>query len=145
MFAFFLFIIIFSGCTDVSQQQKTVIENSSTNQKPTTISLKEKANQYMNLAGIKNAVIISEGHTVIVEYDPREVEYEYELLNQWGKIFGVISKTYPNAEKISIIQKYGGESIFQITANSSDVRAIVDNTIPIIDFKKRLEFRAIKK
>lgn len=144
--ALLLAMVFLLGCAGQQGSEQAVSagtgSGSSVSESSQKLSLREKADQYLNLAGVKNARVLSEGQVIIVEYDPREIEYEYELLNEWGKIFGTIAKTYPKASKVTIIQKYGGEKVFSITANVSDINAVASDRISVIDFKRRLEFKS---
>jgi len=133
LIAISLSLILLFGCTGK--------ESSGT---PVKSQSKELAEQSMNLAGVQNARIISEGGTVAVEYDPADAAYEDQIISEWGAIFGVLSSTYPGASQYQIVQLYNGEKIATITAKASDVKAFMADQITADEFAKRIATKAAK-
>jgi len=121
LFLSLLLVIFLSGC--VSRKNSTA----------------KFAEQQMNLAGVQNVKIVKEGKEIEVDYSPTIVEYEDQIVAEWGAIFGVLSKTYPSAERYKIVQKIDGTTVATIIANASDVKAYSEGKIGLYELKNRIK------
>ncbi|MEM3372616.1 MAG: hypothetical protein QXF76_00160 [Candidatus Anstonellales archaeon] len=136
-----LISIFVIGCTNQSSE----ISDNKTKEEfhDQTLNLKEKANDYLNLAGVKNAYVFDDNSdTIYVNYITENLTYEYEIINDWGKIFGVVSQLYKNKKKITINQFYMNDTVFLVTANISDIKAFNSGQMNLSEFKKRLGIKS---
>jgi len=134
-FVVLIFIFLLSGCI-TENKTKTNLQN------PAFASEEKLLDQQFNLAGV-NAKLLSEGQEIVVEYEPKNVEYEDQILVEWGKIFGIMAKTYPNAKSYKIIQIYNGQKLATLTAKAQDVDEFLNNKIDSKELAKRLELKVI--
>ena len=118
LFIFLVMLVLFSGC--ISDNDLSV-----------------KTNDYFNISDV-NAQIISDGSEVVVEYEPVNLNYEDQIISDWGKIFGILSSNYPESEKYVIVQMFDSKEILRIEVKSSDLFALNNNLISMDEFKKRL-------
>ena len=105
------------------------------------MSTKELAEQQMNLAGVQNAKILTEGSLVTVSYNPTDVQYEGQITSDWGTIFGVLLADYPNADQYKIVQQMNGVQVMALTVNASDVNQYNSGLLTIYQFKQRMQFQ----
>lgn len=103
----------------------------------------ELASQQLNLAGVQNAQVTSEGSTVTVSYNPTDITYEGQTISDWGTIFGVLSADYPDADTYTIVQLFNGKEMADISASAADVRSLNAGRISVSDFKNRLVFKGV--
>ena len=108
---------------------------------PAKVTTAQLVEQQLNLAGVPNAHVTGEGSTVTVSYDPADVNYEGQIVSNWGAIFGVLSANYPNADRYVIVQLFDGSQVAQISSSSADVRAMNSGQISVNEFKKRMVFK----
>ena len=95
----------------------------------------------MNFAGVQNAQVVQEGSTVAVSYNPQDTTYEAQIVNEWGAIFGVLLKSYPNAQAYQIIQQFNGQKVAELTVNATDLKAYSNGAISINELRVRMGFK----
>jgi len=124
--AILIYGILFFGCLGKTETAKLV-------------------EQQLNLAGVENAEIIKEGKIIEVKYSPYAVNYEAEIIAEWGIILGVLNKMYPDAEKYKIIQQIDNTDIMTLIVNASDVKKFSEGKIDIYEFKSRIKIFSGRK
>jgi hypothetical protein len=129
-------LAIIAGCGCVSSSSAT-----SAGAPVKNMTTKELAEQQMNLAGVQNAKIVSEGSMVTVSYDPTDVNYEGQIISDWGTILGILLADYPNADQYRIVQMMNGAQVSQITVNAIDAKEYSSGQLTIYQFKQRMQFQ----
>lgn len=143
-------MILLFGCTaqeeskkDLSstkgEKQKKIIDITEDGWDDTDEIRKIKhAEDLLNLAGLDSVQVQSGSPQVVAIYQPLDLEYEYEIVNDWAKIFGILSEVFDDSEYISIEQMYGGEKVFSISSKTSDIDSLESGEIDMQEFKLRL-------
>ena len=139
---FLLALSMFFGCTSQTNQEPSKAAGSLQSGSKTKTA--ELAEQQLNLAGVQNARVLSEGSTVVVAYNPANAEREGDILAEWGSIFGVLGKSYPSASSYGIVQEFGGDKVAQITLPASALKDYSEGKIDIYALKARMEFKGGK-
>jgi len=78
---------------------------------------------------------------VTVSYDPTDVNYEGQIISDWGTILGILLADYPNADQYRIVQMMNGAQVSQITVNAIDANEYSSGQLTIYQFKQRMQFQ----
>jgi hypothetical protein len=143
-----IFLFLFYGCT-APQEQDGQKDGFETDKRIIDITEEgwddsedirkiKQAEDLLNLIGMDSVQIQSGSPQVVAIYQPSELEYEYEMVNDWAKIFSVLSEVFVDSEYITIEQMYAGEKVFSLSSKTSDIESFSSGEISMQEFKLRL-------
>ncbi|WMW23129.1 hypothetical protein RE476_04685 [Methanolobus mangrovi] len=137
-----LLFLLFSGGEDDSSSSAewdSMVSDSYDVDRAASMSIYES----LAFQGIDDAIVeVTEEH-VLVKYDQPPVKSDTDALIIWFYIMGIAAETAPDTDEVIIEMYDGTEPLYEVTAQTSDIRDYLDSYMTLEDFKAKVDVRAV--
>lgn len=136
-FSILTFIALFSGCA----QTPTSSEGTQTTDSYTSQRL--AIYETLVFTGLKDSTVDVTSERVLVTYHQPPVKSELDSLTAWMYIMGASATIAPETKSIVIIMQSDDEPLYEVSAPTETVTAILNEQITMEEFRSKIKVRAL--